>query len=576
MLEPYTINYNTYAAVRGRQNGDVPLTMKTNPAASVLIGLLLSGAAGAAFAQTGPISTAPAAPAAPADPRDAKLEALQAQVEILAAQLADLKAQTVAEIRGVRDSAAKAPAAVIANGKPGIASADGKFTANFHVVTQLDAATYSQRSAGPIATDLRRSGPALGSSAANVDLTHARDLKDGDVFRRARFGVDGTAFGDWDYRILFDFGGSGVENTGQVYETWIQYSGLKPFKFRVGAFSPSLGLDDQASTSSMPFLERAAVTDLSRGLAAGDTRTAAQVFAGGDHWLASAAVTGRTIGVATTGTVVSFTSAGTSTAPVTAAIATAQSYDDQLGFTGRFAATPIHGLDYLVHVGVNGSYVENPPNTTGPAATGLTPVNAEVIGLSQTQEVRVDGTKLINTGNINARHAGTLGLEFAAQKKNLLLQAEYTNFHVDRSDGVSSPDFHGYYVSGGWILTGERRTYNAQSGAFDAVPVSHPFNLKDGGLGAWELAARYSDINLNYQPGAGGAAPGAAAIRGGKETNWTVGLNWYPNGITRFMLDYANVKIDRLSPNAANFQTPAGAQIGQTYNVVSGRAQFAF
>src|SRR5437879_1502322 len=85
-----------------------------------------------------------------------------------------------------RSQAAKAPAPVIANGRPGIASADGRFTANFHVVTQLDAAAYQQAAAGPIATDLRRSGPALGSSAANVDLTHARNLKDGDLFRRAR------------------------------------------------------------------------------------------------------------------------------------------------------------------------------------------------------------------------------------------------------------------------------------------------------------------------------------------------------------------------------------------------------
>lgn len=545
-------------------------------ARTAFAGVLLSTVCGAAFAQTGAVTTAPAAPAVAGDDRDAKLAALEAQVQVLAAQLADLKAQTVAQIRDVRDTEAKKPSVVIANGKPGIASADGRFTANFHVITQLDAADYDQAAPGNIATDLRRSGPALGSSAANVDLTHARQLKDGDLFRRARFGVDGTAFGDWDYRILFDFGGSGVENTGQLYETWIQYSGLKPFKFKVGAFAPSLGLDDQASTNSMPFLERAVVSDLARGLAAGDTRTAAQIFAGGDHWLAAAAITGRTIGVANTGTILTYSAAGTSTAPVTAAIATAQSYGDQLGFTGRLAASPIHGSDYLVHVGVNGSFVDKPPNTTGPASTGLTPVNAEVIGLSNTAELRVDGTKLINTGNINASNAATLGLELAAQKKNFLLQAEYTNFNVVRSDGVSSPDFHGYYVSGGWVITGERRAYNPQSGAFDAIPVAHPFNLKDGGLGAWELVARYSDMNLNYHAGAPGTAQAVDGIRGGEESNWTVGLNWYPNGITRFMLDYANVKIDRLSPNATTYQTPIGAQIGQSYNVLAGRAQFAF
>ncbi len=108
------------------------------------------------------------------------------------------------------------------------------------------------------------------------------------------------------------------------------------------------------------------------------------------------------------------------------------------------------------------------------------------------------------------------------------------------------------------------------------MPVAHPFDLKSGAWGAWELGVRYSKMDLNYHAGSLGAAPTTDAIRGGDEQNWTVGLNWYPNGITRLMLDYAQVKIDRLSPNATNYQTPTGAQIGQTYDVLSGRAQFAF
>ena len=201
-------------------------------AQAALIGVLLAGAATAAFAQDA-VSTAPRAADVPSDPRDAKLQSLEAQIQVLAAQLADLKAQSVSEIRDLRDTQAKQDKAVIPNGKPGIASADGKFTANFHVVTQLDGASYIQQAPGPVTTDLRRSGPAIGSNAGNVDLAHARDLKSGDLFRRARIGIDGTAFGDWDYRILLDLGGSGVENAGQVYETWIQYSGLKPLKFKV-------------------------------------------------------------------------------------------------------------------------------------------------------------------------------------------------------------------------------------------------------------------------------------------------------------------------------------------------------
>ena len=256
----------------------------------------------------------------------------------------------------------------IGGGRPTIRSADGNFVATLHGVMQFDSAVYDQDKSGPLTTDQRRDGPALGASATNVDAAHARNLKDGDIFRRSRIGIDGTVYGDWDYRILFDFGGSGTENTGQVYETWVQYSGLKPFKFRIGAFPASIGLDDQGSTNGMPFLERAVSSDIARGFAAGDTRTAGEIFANGDHWFGSAAVTGRTIGTINTGT----------------AAAAAQTYGDQLGFVVRVAGTPFYGKDWLIHVGVHGSYIDRPADASGPGATGATAITSSVIGLSNT------------------------------------------------------------------------------------------------------------------------------------------------------------------------------------------------
>ena len=65
-------------------------------------------------------------------------------------------------------------------------------------------------------------------------------------------------------------------------------------------------------------------------------------------------------------------------------------------------------------------------------------------------------------------------------------------------------------------------------------------------------------------------------MRGGDQAIWTGGLNWYPNNFVRFMLDYQDVTIRRLSPSAATFSTPTGAQIGQHYHVVALRSQFAF
>jgi phosphate-selective porin OprO/OprP len=537
-----------------------------------LITVLAAGASSVALAQSAP------APATP-DPREARIDQLEAEVQDLAAEVQDLKRGQAAQIQTLANVESKEPVppsalATITNGHPAIASTDGKFTANFHGILQFDSGEYNQSSLGPITKDLRRSGPALGASASNVDLIHARELKDGDDFRRARIGVDGVAFGDWDYKLIFDFAGTGTEDAGQLYEAWIQYSGLKPVHARIGAFSPSIGLEDQASTNGMPLLERSAVEDMARGLAAGDTRTAAELWASGDHWLASAAVTGRVIGVLNTGT----------------ATAVPQSFGDQLGVVGRIAGTPFYGPDWLVHFGAHGSYVINPANTVGPSAAGLgvTP-NSEVIAFANTPELRVDGTKLINTGNIPASHASTAGLEFAAEKKNFYVQSEYEWFTVDRKDVPSTPTFSGYYLEGGWVLTGETRAYNKQTAAFDAPPVAHPFSWGNGGIGAFELVARYSDVDLNYHQGAPGAAPSPTAIRGGEEQNWTLGLNWYPNSFTRFMLDVQDVRIARLSPctntgaGAANtctgtalWQTPVGAQIGQSYTAVALRSQFAF
>ena len=502
----------------------------------------------------------------------ARSQALEAELEQLkqsqAGQAQALQTQGAAiqaQGQSIQTVEAKAPAAPsvvtsMLNGRPVWTSASGRFTMTVHSVVQLDAGAYFQGSPGPTTADLRRSGPALGATAANADAAHARDLKDGTDFRRARLGIDGTAFGDWDWRLLLDFAGTGVENTGQLYETWVQYSGFKPFRARVGAFPVTIGLEDSASTSGMPFMERSAVEDMARGLAAGDTRLAGQIYGFGDHWLVSGAVTGRVIGVLNTGT----------------AAAVPQTFGDQLGLVGRVAISPFHGDDWMVHFGVHGSYVVRPANVSGPAANGLTPITSYVIALSNTQQLRVDGTKLINTGNIDSRHADTIGGEFAFQKANFLLQSEYEDFGVERSDIASSPNFSGWYVEGLWTITGEPRVYNKQTAAFDAPIPAHPFSWNDGTWGAFELGVRYADTNLNYRQGVAGSAPGPTAIRGGEEQNVSLDLNWFPNSVIKFMLDYEHVRIDRLSPNAAAYATPTGAQIGQTYDAVAVRSQFSF
>jgi phosphate-selective porin OprO and OprP len=513
-------------------------------------------------------AVAQAAWAAP-DPRDEEIAILKAQVKAQAEALKVLSdrvdslehrraaAVVVAAPPRIETPIAQASQgradqdrATIAGGHPAILSGDGRFTANLHAVMQFDAAQYFQKDAGPLNADLRR-------GAAPADSAHARQLSSGSNFRRARIGVDGKAFGDFEYNALFDFGGAGEEDAGHIQELWLQYSGLKPFHLRIGAYPPSIGLEDQASTNGAPFLERPAEADMARGVAAGDFREAAEVWAAGRRWYANAAVTGRLVGVVN--------SQGTGVS---------QPFDSQLGFIGRAAILPLEGENYLVHLGVHGAYVARPADAGGPDGTAA----RFPIALQERPELRVDGTRLISTGAIDARHASVAGLEFAAQYGNLWIESEYDRFGIERRNaaGLSDPSFKGFYVEGSWILTGERRRYNPTTFAFDAPPVERPFSLRDGTWGALELAARYSDIDLNFHAGEAGTAPTAEAVRGGEQRVISGGLNWYLNPLVRFMLQYQDVRVDRLSPSASLFQTPVGAQIGQHYHSLALRSQMAF
>jgi phosphate-selective porin OprO/OprP len=501
-------------------------------------------AAGPALAQDD-VAQATAAPEAlprpeTADERIARLEAALADLQ---GQLADLKASTGAQVAQVRE-AQQATVVTLNNGRPGIASGDGKFSANIRGMVQLDGAIYDQDSAGPLATDFRR-----GSFNDTAENDRARDLGDGFNFRRVRLGVEGKAFGDWQYNITVDFGGSGNEEGGKINAAWLQYDGLGWGKVRVGAFAPTTGLEDGASNTSSLFAERAAIAEVVRGLAGGDGRVALQTAFGGERWTLTGALTGNVIQT--------------------------QTYDEQVGFVGRATWTPYKRPDSLLHLGLNTNIIIDPA-ATGPDVPGGAVTN---IRLRERPEIRVDGTRLIDTGNIDAENAYAFGGEFGYLYKNLYVQAEYFNIDVERRTGtLPDPSFSGWYIQGSWILTGESRRYSANSG-FDGPRPDKPFNLATGDWGAWELGLRYSTIDLNSREN---DLPADGSIRGGEQDIFSVGLNWYPNTNVMISGTWRNVSVDRTSPGGTAFggafpaTPPLGVQVGQDLNIYSLRTQYAF
>ena len=485
---------------------------------------LLCSVAPAALAQT--VSTAPGQAASGISQEQAlaltaRLDALEQQNSALQDQIADLKAEVAAGDQALRQDAAALPKVSLAGARPQISTADGAFKFALRSVVQFDAANYS------------------------ISPTRAdNDLGSGTNFRRVRLGFDGTAFKDWNFALWAEFGGSGGEST-VLNQAYLEYAGFKPFgpdvdlRIRGGAWATPAGLEDATSNTEGLFLERGAVAELVRGLAGGDGRTGVGVFASGQRWYGSAVYTGKTVGV-----------------PSTA------EFDQQAGYILRAAVNPIHGLDYDVHLGGSVQGILTAADTTAG------PVRTRGIRLRERPEIRVDGNRLVDTGNINAGGETTYGLEAGASFKNVYAAGEWYKINVNRSP-TYNPSFTGWYAQAAYTLTGERHVWSSANGGFRGIKPDHPFSRgPDGGLGAWEIAARYSVLDLNDNAGVAGSAAPAGGIRGGEQKITTVGLNWYPNSVIRFLLDYQWGKVDRLSAT--------GADIGTDLNVVSLRSQVAF
>src|SRR5262249_7412325 len=150
------------------------------------------------------------------------------------------------------------------------------------------------------------------------------------------------------------------------------------------------------------------------------------------------------------------------------------------------------------------------------------------------------------------------------------IQGEYIGIHYDRNPaiivfqgapGAASVNFDGFYAYATWYLTGESRAeaYRSYPEEFNQPANDNVAQIKilhrwsAGGWGAWELAARVSEINLNsggfinatlapaFTSSPVSSASNILNIQGGRQSDFTLGLNWYPDKGIRFMANWVNV-----------------------------------
>lgn len=466
---------------------------------------------------------APVAPAAPPPMIQTRLQQQDQKIDDLVAKFARQEDQR-------RLATQEAPRASVTNGRLQIASADGRFSAALRATVQYDVGYYMQ-------------------NAHARALTTGADLSSGSNFRRAQLGLQGKLFGDWSYYVNVDYGSggsTGTETPGHIQQAYIEYDGFGPFVFRIGAHPPSTGLDDSYAAPDQLLLERSAPGDLTRNMAGGDGRDSVELLYVGDRLYGSLAYTGNKVQETT------FVS------------------DEQQAVVGRLAYSPIANSDWRWLVSVSGTDVFRPGDSNGTLAS------PRPFSISNPPEVNIDdnSTKLVSVSNANVTDAWAWNLESAVTYQNVLAQAGYFKYGIDQR-GVASlrgQGFDGWYVEGSWVLTGESRGYSAANAAFTGPKPRVNFSPEGGGWGAFELAARYSTLDLNDNAGVIGGAPPAGGVRGGEQRIGTIGLNWYPNPVLKFTLQAQNVQLSRIG----TLGTTPNANIGQNFNTIAFRSQLAF
>jgi phosphate-selective porin OprO/OprP len=316
-----------------------------------------------------------------------------------------------------------------------------------------------------------------------------KPIEDGAAFRRARLYMQGTVTDRFEFKFQYDFADT---NKVKLADVWGEVKEIPVAgNVRVGQFYEPLSQEQLTSDFDADFMERSVMNALSPARNIG---VAAHESYGGRllWWI---------------GAFVDDGSGDTATAQ----------HDGDHAFTAHVAGLPVDSEDdkTLLHVGASASY--RMP-TAGTVAYSSKPES-------------ILAPKFVDTGSISdVDHVLLLGAEVAGQLGPAHGTAEYLSSSLD-AESRGDPQFAGYLAGAGWFLTGESLTYNHFDGTFGAPRVGRALGNSDG-LGALELCARYSHLDLT-----------GGTVRGGAMTDVIVGVNWFLSNNVRVAIDGVNSRV---------------------------------
>jgi phosphate-selective porin OprO/OprP len=444
---------------------------------------------------------------------DADLTALKQQIADLDQKVRVLERER--EIDGETAATKAQSTAKLTVGQNGVnfISADTNFVVQLHALAQFDSRSFF------------KDGGINGN--------------DGFLLRRARPILTGTVFHDFDFNFTPDFGGSTV----QILDAFINYRYEPWFQIQGGKYKSPIGLEQLQADAVTSFNERSIANNLVPNRDIGIDL----------HGDVAGGVASYALGIFDGSTDYNSTTANVS-------------FEDDKAVEGRLifqplAATKIDALRGL-GFGVAGSYIFGNPATN--SSTGLTPGYV------------TDGQQKFFSFNTGVNASG-IGWRISPQAYyyygpfSLLAEYVISDQNAKRTAAVATPTYdlqnRAWEVSGGWVLTGEDASYAG-------ITPKHPFDLHNGGWGAWQLVARYGQLNIDDN-----AFVGAANVRLADPTKnadaaqaWAVGLNWYLNKNIRANLSYSRTTFS----SYANTKFAAGNVVSQPENVLFSRLQLSF
>lgn len=320
-------------------------------------------------------------------------------------------------------------------------------------------------------------------------------------FRRLRLAADGVGYGVFDFRLQLTLEPESVgESTNvmspDVKDAYFSMNEIPYFgRLRIGNFFVPFGLEQVTNDTNNIFLERSIPT---QGVFTADREVGVALYNCTEDKNMTWA----------TGIFIDSISEGLK-----------ERIDDAQGYriSGRVTWLPYYDEPsdgrYLVHTGAGVLFTDDQDNRVR----------------FRTRPQIHEGPRLIDSGILDADTYVTANTEFAVVWGRVTLQSEGYVANVFLND-AGDATIGGAYAHLSYFLTGENRIYErfGQHGAQFGrnVPYTNVFWVKGArGFGAWELKARWSNLNLT-------------TVDAGQYNDMTFGVNWYWSDRTRVMFDW--------------------------------------